>query len=159
MVDSTLDTQSQMRLRGTGRSAAFCSVCTIRLERLCRRRALWFRVLRAGLAGAVRVWSLWHPVDPVFYELRSPACRGCFRFRKNVLKEKSRFFRWLDSYVNPVFNWARDSLLLPGEKDSARVHATQAANATAGPSQRRPPLEHGMFGPFDPAATGLEPRR
>ena len=84
--------------------AAACKLCTIRLERLCSQRALWFRILRATLASAVRAWSLWHRVDPALHQSRSQECHACIRFRKNVREKESRLFRWLDGYMNPLFN-------------------------------------------------------
>jgi iron complex outermembrane receptor protein len=75
------------------------------------------------------VWSLLHPVDPALYLCRSKECHACIRFRKNVLKEESRLFRWLDGYVNPLFNRARDSLLTPQEMDAAREHAKKACGS------------------------------
>ena len=108
-------------------SNATCKLCTIRLERLCYKRAFWFRVFRETLATAVRVWSLGYPVSATLYEARSPGCHGCLRFRKNVLKSQSRFFRWLDSFINPLFNRARDSLLTPQELEAARAYAKESA--------------------------------
>jgi len=105
------------------RSLAKCGVCTIRLERLCYSRALWFRAFRNVLAAFVRAWSLLHPVDAILYANRASACRGCLRLRKNVLKARSPIFRWIDGYVNPLFNRARDSLLRPGELEAAKVEA------------------------------------
>jgi iron complex outermembrane receptor protein len=112
-------------------SNAVCKLCTIRLERLCYQRARWFRAFRAVLAGAVRVWSLFHPVAPDLYLCRSKECHACIRFRKNVLKEESRIFRWLDGYINPLFNRARDSLLTPQEMNAAREHAKRAGSHMA----------------------------
>ena len=65
------------------------------------------------------MWSLFHPVAPDLYLSRSKECHACIRFRKNVLKEESRIFRWLDGYINPLFNRARDSLLTPQEGTEA----------------------------------------
>jgi hypothetical protein len=110
----------------TASSAAVCKMCTIRLERICYERAWWFRGFRNLLAAGVRFWSLWHPVDPRLYLSRSQECHRCIRFRKNVLKEESRAFRWLDSGINPLFNRARDSLLGPQELEAARAHARKA---------------------------------
>ena len=107
------------------RTAAVCKMCTIRLERLCYERAWWFRGFRGLLATGVRVWSLWHPVNPSLYQSRSKECHGCFRFKKNVLKEESRFFARLDSVFNPLFNRARDALLTPEEVETAKKHAKE----------------------------------
>ncbi len=103
-----------------------CKLCTIRLEKLCYRRAWWFRPFREVLATGIRAFALVHRVNPKDYEARSPMCHGCIRFRKNVLKERSRLFRWLDGYLNPLFNRVRDALLTPDELQRARELARAA---------------------------------
>jgi hypothetical protein len=108
-------------------STASCKLCTINLERLCYQRAWWFRVFRNTLAAGVYGWSWWHSVDPKLYQARSRACHGCLRFRKNVLREESPFFRWVDGYLNPLFNRVRDGLLSEEELAEARRYAAQAA--------------------------------
>jgi hypothetical protein len=55
-------------------------------------------------------------------------CYRCLRFRKNALKERSALFNWLDGYLNPVFNFLRDSLLTAEEKALARRLAERAAD-------------------------------
>jgi len=55
-------------------------------------------------------------------------CFKCIRFRKNALKERSALFNWLDSYLNPMFNRVRDSLLTIEEFDNARALARRAAD-------------------------------
>ena len=109
---------------------AVCRLCTIRLEALCYKRAWWFRAFREVLATGVRLFALVYRIHPENYVTRSPACHGCFRFKKNALKEKSALFRWLDGYFNPLFNRVRDSLLTPEELNEAREYALDAA-ATA----------------------------
>ncbi len=97
-----------------------CKTCTIRLEQLCYQRAWWFRAFREGLATGVRLFALVHSIRPGDYKTRSPMYHNCLRFKKNALKLKSPTFRWLDGYVNPVFNRVRDSLLTPEELEQAR---------------------------------------
>jgi hypothetical protein len=53
-------------------------------------------------------------------------CFKCIRFRKNALKQRSALFDRLDSYLNPMFNRVRDSLLTPKELDDARALARRA---------------------------------
>jgi hypothetical protein len=105
-----------------------CKVCTIRLERLCYRRAWWFRAFREVLATGIRVFALVHRIRPTDYRTRSAACHKCIRFRKNALKRQSALFRRLDGYLNPLFNRVRDSLLTPRELDEARNFARRAAD-------------------------------
>lgn len=128
MITDALTTASGVTTSAqtTSSTVAICKMCTIRLERICFERAWWFRAFRNVLATGVRLWSMWHPVNPSLYLSRSTECHRCLRFRKNVLKEESRAFRWLDSGINPLFNRARDSLLSPKELDEARAHARKA---------------------------------
>ncbi len=109
-----------------GRVSIACKICTIRLERLCYQRAWWFRAFREGLATGIRLFALVYRINPDDYKMRSAACHNCIRFRKNALKERSRLFRWLDGYLNPMFNGVRDSLLTQQELDEARRFAAEA---------------------------------
>jgi len=70
--------------------------------------------------------GLSHP--PKDYLARSPMCFKCIRFRKNALKERSALFNWLNSYLNPMFNRVRDSLLTVEELDNAGALARRAAD-------------------------------
>jgi hypothetical protein len=113
---------------GTGQADLSCRICTLHLERLCYARAWWFRLFRECFATGIRVFVLVHRVRPQEYRTRSAMCHHCIRFRKNALKERSRLFRWLDQYLNPVFNRVRDSLLTPAELDRARSLARDAGD-------------------------------
>ncbi|MCC6353928.1 MAG: nitroreductase [Verrucomicrobiae bacterium] len=105
-----------------------CRLCTIQLETLCYQRAWWFRPFREVLATGVRLFALVSRIEPQKYMTRSPGCHHCLRFQKNALKEQSAIFRWFDSFLNPLFNHLRDSLLTPEELDQARRLAAEAEN-------------------------------
>lgn len=112
---------------GEGAAAtASCKICTIRLEALCYRRAWWFRAFREVLATGIRLFALVYFIRPRDYLARSPMCYKCLRFRKNELKARSPLFDWLDSYLNPIFNRVRDSLLTTEELAHARALARRA---------------------------------
>jgi hypothetical protein len=105
-----------------------CKICTIHLEKLCYARAWWFYAFREVLASGIRLFAiaLWIRTDED--HPRSKMCRRCLRFRKNALKRHSPLFNWLDSYLNPLFNRVRNSLLTPDELECARILASRAAN-------------------------------
>ena len=105
---------------------ASCKICTIRLEALCYERAWWFRAFREVLATGIRLFAIASLIRPKDYLARSPMCYKCLRFRKNALKARSPLFNWLDSYLNPLFNRVRDSLLTADELDRARALARRA---------------------------------
>jgi uncharacterized protein (DUF1786 family) len=105
-----------------------CKMCTIRLETLCYQRAWWFRAFRETLASGVRLFAFLYRVQPQGHKTRSAMCDRCFRFQKNEIKARSGLFRWLDGYVNPLFNRVRDSLLTPEEMARMRELARRAAD-------------------------------
>lgn len=109
-------------------SCGACTICTIHLERLCYERAWWFRAFREILASGIRGFALVYGIRADQHTLRSPMCRKCLRFRKNLLKERSALFNFLDGFLNPLFNRARDSLLTEAEKAQARKLAQLAAD-------------------------------
>jgi hypothetical protein len=111
-----------------------CKMCTIHLERLCYRRAWWFRMVRECFATGIRLFAVIYWIRPGDYKVRSSMCHNCIRFRKNALKERSRLFAWLDRYLNPVFNRIRDSLLTPTELDQARELAARAGDPSFDPA-------------------------
>lgn len=105
-----------------------CKMCTIRLEKLCYQRAWWFRLFRETLATGVRLFAILYQVTSKGYEARSPMCHKCLRFQKLEVKARSGLFRWLDGYVNPIFNRVRDSLLTQAELEQMRELARRAAD-------------------------------
>lgn len=101
-----------------------CNTCTIDLVRLASRRAWWFGPARAPLVLGMRAMAWLHRVDPGAYALRSEECRGCLRFLKLELKERSRVFRVMNDLINPHFDRIRDSLLTPEEIAESRAKAS-----------------------------------
>ena len=108
-----------------------CKICTIRLEELCYQRAWWFRAFREVLATGIRLFAVALAIRTDEGKARSKKCYGCLRFRKNALKQRSPLFNWLDGYLNPLFNRARDSLLTPQELEQARALARSRADPTS----------------------------
>ena len=107
---------------------ASCKICTIRLETLCYQRAWWFRVFREILAGGIRHFRYRLSHSP---EGLSRALADVFQMHsvpQERLKERSALFNWLDSYLNPMFNHVRNSLLTAEELENARALARRAAD-------------------------------
>lgn len=77
----------------------------------------------------MRIMARWYGIDPRHYEVRKEECRGCIRFMKNALKERSSVFRALNFVINPVFNVFRNALVSKEEIAEARMKARQ--NMTA----------------------------
>lgn len=121
-----MDADRAVKSIDNGASSASCKICTIHLESLCYERAWWFRGFREALATGIRLFAVAYLLRPRDYLARSPMCYKCLRFRKNALKARSPLFNRLDSYLNPVFNRLRDSLLTQEELEWARELARRA---------------------------------
>lgn len=102
------------------KTATACNSCTLHLVHLCYERSLGFRLFREPLVFGMRALSWWHDVDPYAWPVRNEACRGCIRFRKNVLKQVSPSFRALNDRINPLFNRWRDSVVSETERAEAK---------------------------------------
>jgi hypothetical protein len=67
----------------------------------------------------------WHNIDATMYKVEKSECRGCVRFMKNELKIKSPTFRFLNSIINPIFNFLRDRFVTKEEKAEAKRFAAE----------------------------------
>jgi hypothetical protein len=65
-------------------------------------------------------------ITPDEYEVRTPSCYGCMRFNKLALKEKSAFFRTLNSLINPYFDAMIERILTVDEMLAAKAYAQAA---------------------------------
>jgi len=108
-------------------SDASCKICTVHLEEICFKRVWWFRSFCATLGMGVRLFAFFKSVHIDSYKSRSPMCRECIRFYKNVLKPQSPLFNRLDNFFTPVFDRMRNSILTQEEVDRARLIAKRAA--------------------------------
>lgn len=109
-----------------------CNSCTLHLVKLCYQRSLLFKLFREPLLLGMRLLGWWHRIDPYAYEVRSEACRGCIRFRKNALKEKSPTFRLLNWLINPIFNRYRDSMVTEVDRAEAKRLPRERLDEPAG---------------------------
>ena len=108
-------------------NSASCKICTIHLEAICAQRVWWFRLFCGVLANCVRLYAFAAMVRTSEHKSRSPMCKSCIRFRKNILKSSSPLFNWLDGLLNPIFNHVRNGILTPEELEHARLLARRAA--------------------------------
>ncbi|MBI4289752.1 MAG: nitroreductase [Chloroflexi bacterium] len=114
-----------------GPGAATCGACTLMLVRTAYRRAPWFRLVREPLRIAMVILGKWHRIDSRQYRTYTDGCRGCLRFTKTGLKEKSALFRRLNNLVNPLFDRMLEAIVTREEVTAAKEYA-------AGATQRPP---------------------
>ncbi|MBI2916735.1 MAG: nitroreductase [Chloroflexi bacterium] len=103
-----------------------CRTCTIQLVRIAYGRAFWFRTVREPLKAGMVVLGWLHGLDLEEYHVPSEGCRGCLRFIKLGLREKSGLFRWLNARVNPRFDRLLESIVTASEVAEAKRTAAQA---------------------------------
>jgi len=111
-------------------SEVICKNCALFLIRRCYERHWWFRLVREPLVLCMRVLAWWNGIDVRKHVVRRAECRGCVRFMKAELEEKSAMFRFFDKLIGPQFKRLRDSMLQPEEfREAKRI----AADATKEP--------------------------
>lgn len=105
---------------------AVCNTCTIQLVRIAYGRAPWFRLVREPLRAGMVVLGLLYRVEPGQYCVPTESCRGCVRFIKLGLRERSGLFRWLNAHVNPCFDCLLESIVTAAEVEEAKRYAAKA---------------------------------
>ena len=110
---------------------AVCTTCTIKLVELCYERAWWFRLIREPLRFGMVIMGLFYQVDPKDFPVRTDTCKGCVRFIKTGLKDKSSLFRWLNGIVNPVFDGIMETIVSRDEILEAKTYAREATQPSA----------------------------
>lgn len=106
-----------------------CGTCTIDLVRLACGRNIWFRMIRAPLALSMRLLGSLYGIQPYYSSGHDKKCRGCIRFTKIQLKERSAFFIFFNSILNPLFDRLIGALVTAAELRAAKETAAKAACA------------------------------
>ncbi|MBC8390608.1 MAG: nitroreductase [Actinobacteria bacterium] len=107
---------------------AVCNTCTLKLVAIAYRKKPVFRLFREPLKMVMRILSWIYRVNPDEYQVRTPSCRGCIRFYKLTLKERSGIFRWLNNRINPLFDRVLESIVTEEELKIAKEYGKNAIN-------------------------------
>ncbi|MBM3705914.1 MAG: hypothetical protein FJW66_05245 [Actinobacteria bacterium] len=84
---------------------------------------------------AMRILSWIYHINPDEYEVSTPSCKGCIRFYKLALKEKSSMFRWLNNRINPLFDRMLESIVTEEELKSAKDYGKNAVDGKVSAGQ------------------------
>jgi len=103
-----------------------CKNCTMLLIRRCYGRNWWFRLVREPLMWGMRILAWWNKIDVRGHGTGNPECRGCIRFIKSELEEKSPAFVFLNKYIGLRFKVLRDSMLTQEDFGEAKRYAKEA---------------------------------
>lgn len=103
-----------------------CKNCAARLAAWCYERHWWFRLIREPLVLGMRIMAWWHGIDGRGQVVHKPECRGCIRYMKTELEERSPAFRFLNAYIGKGVSRLRDSMLTEQELAEAKRYAREA---------------------------------
>jgi len=118
-----------MKQYNQNKGYAVCNTCTIMLVKTCYERVWWFRIIREPLRFGMVIMGKFYSVNHNDYLVKSNECRGCVRFIKTGLKEKSSLFRFLNGIVNPLFDRIMETIVSREEVLEAKKHAKEATHA------------------------------
>jgi hypothetical protein len=96
------------------------------LARIVYQRHWWFPLLREPLVMGMRILAWRHCIDARLHKVRDLSCRGCIRFIKAELEEKSPTFRFLNDRIGDHFSSLRNARLTQAELDEAKRFAKEA---------------------------------
>ena len=113
-------------MTATGTSQVVCRNCANLLARWCYQRYWWFRLVREPLLLGMSLLAWWHGIDTRGPVASSHECKGCIRFMKNELEDKSAIFRILNNSIGKRVSRLRDSMLTQQELDEAKRYAREA---------------------------------
>jgi hypothetical protein len=118
-------------------SEIVCKNCTLFLIQRCYKRHWWFRMIREPLVLCMRILAWWNGIDARKHAVERAECRGCVRFMKTELEEKSATFRFFDKRIGSHFKTLRDSMLQPEEfREAKRIAAESTTKIQSSPEQR-----------------------
>lgn len=106
-----------------------CPICAIFLIRRSYGKRWWFRLLREPLVWGMRLIAWMDGLNDWKQKGRNADCKGCVRYLKNELEEKSPLFRFLNKFIGPYFKDLRDSALGQEEFGEAKRLAREAMEA------------------------------
>ena len=114
------------------RPAPVCRTCTIRLVELAYGRAPWLRAVREPLRLGMLALSRLEGIDVSSLAVRTERCRGCLRFHKELLKERSGLFRLLNRLLNPLFDGVIVRIVGAAAVAAAKESARNASQVDGG---------------------------
>lgn len=103
-----------------------CKNCALMLARIVYKRHWWFPLVREPLLFGMRILAWRHRIDARKHAVRNPECKGCIRFMKSELEEKSATFRFLNDRIGNRFSNLRNARLTRAELDEAKRFAREA---------------------------------
>ncbi len=107
-----------------------CKGCALMLAIKCYEKHWWFHIVRDPLVGGMRFLGWVNGIDAYKHPVKKSECKGCIRFLKAELEQKSKTFNYLNQYIGPRFSNIRNNMLSEEELKAAKDFATEAMKET-----------------------------
>ncbi len=105
-----------------------CKGCALMLAMKCYEKHWWFHIVRDPLVWGMRFLGWVNRIDAYKHPVKKSECKGCLRFLKAELEEKSPTFNFLNSFIGPKFQKLRNNMLSQEELEEAKKIANDAFN-------------------------------
>jgi hypothetical protein len=103
-----------------------CRGCAVMLIEKCYKKHAWFHLVREPLVWGMKYLAWINGIDANRQPVKQSYCKGCIRFIKNGLEEKSATFNFLNRFIAPRFAGLRNGMLTKEDMDAARQRAINA---------------------------------
>ncbi|KAA6344548.1 hypothetical protein EZS27_007818 [termite gut metagenome] len=103
-----------------------CRGCAELLAQKCYQKHWYFHLVRDPLVWGMQFLAWCNGIDAKKQVVRKTYCKGCIRFMKTGLEEKSATFKFLNRFIGPWFGDFRNGMLTEEDKKEARQRAMDA---------------------------------
>ncbi len=103
-----------------------CKGCALMLAIKCYEKNWWFHIVRDPLVWGMRFLGWVNGIDAYKHPVKKSECKGCIRFLKAELEQKSKTFNFLNQFIGPRFANYRNGMLSDEDIKAAKVYAEEA---------------------------------
>jgi predicted outer membrane protein len=93
----------------------------------CYKKHKWFHLVRDPLVWGMKYLAWVNGIEANRQAAKQSYCKGCVRFIKNELEEKSATFKLLNRLIAPRFARLRNSMVTEQDMKAARQRAIEAS--------------------------------
>lgn len=111
---------------GTSNFQVPCRGCAVLLIEKCYKKHKWFHLVREPLVWGMKYLAWVNGIDANKQAVKQSYCKGCIRFMKNGLEEKSATFNFLNRFIAPWFAKLRNRMVTEKDMNAARQRAIDA---------------------------------
>ncbi len=105
-----------------------CKGCALMLAMKCYEQHWWFHIMRDPLVWGMRFLGWINHIDAYKHPVKKSECKGCIRFLKAELEQKSSTFNFLNKFIGPRFANLRNGMLSEEDLKEAKKIAAESFN-------------------------------